>query len=89
MKTKDLEIGDWIRIDWIPYDVYVIDNNEISLKVTSPKWFTNDSMTFAHWRFNYRGGKCWKFLGKSKPNPFYNKLTKKLLSIHPVLLVKH
>lgn len=89
METRELKLGDWIKIDWIAYDLYVVDNNDRFITLTCPKWNAGDSMKIEHWRFNFKGGKCWKFLGKSKPNPFYNKITKKLGLAHPVRLMKH
>jgi len=89
MTSKDLSPGDWISVDWIPYKLYVVENNETTLKVKSPAWSNGDYMIFQHWRFNYRNGKCWSLLGKSKENPFYNNITKLTGFVHPVVMIKH
>jgi hypothetical protein len=89
MSIKELQSGDWISIIWIGYLLYVIENNENVLIVSSPSWGLNDTMRFNHWRFDYLSGNCWKFLGKSKTNPLYNSITKLTGFVHPFTLVKH
>ena len=87
---KELQLGDWISINWtLPYKFYILKNDDTFLTVACPSWRANDSMRFAHWEFNYLNGKCWKFLGKSKPNPLYNTITKLTGFIHPVVLIEH
>ena len=86
MTTKDLVPGDWITIFWIGYKLYVVDNNENYLTVSSPSWRCGDIMNFKHWRFDYLNGNCWEFLGKSKPNMLYNDVTKLTGFIHPYVL---
>jgi hypothetical protein len=89
MTTKDLLPGDWISIVWIAYILYVMENNDKFLIVSSPSWRCNDKMRFRHGQFNYLDGDCWKFLGKSKANPLYNSITKLTGCVHPVTLIKH
>lgn len=86
MTTKDLLPGDWITVCWIGYKLYVVKNDDISLTLTSPAWTLGDTMKIQHWRFNYLNGNCWEYLGKSKPNSLYNKVTKLTGFVHPYLL---
>ena len=88
MTTKELQPGDWISIGWIGYLLYIIDNNEKLLVVSSPSWRINDTIKFNHRQFNNLDN-YWKFLGKSKANPLYNSITKLTGFVHPVTLIKH
>jgi hypothetical protein len=85
--SKDLQIGGWIRISWIAYNLYVVDISEEYLSVSSPAWRTNDRMRFHHSRLLNKSS--YKIIGTSKTNPFYNKITKLSGFVHPFILVKH
>jgi hypothetical protein len=84
MCSKDLIPGDWINIPWIAYKLYVVENTDRFLYVASPSWRVNDKMKFRHWEFEKTYS--FVFLGKSKPNPLYNPITKLGGFIHPVTI---
>ena len=85
--SKCLQLGDWIRISWIAYNLYVVDISEEYLSVSSSAWRTTDRMKFHHSRLLNKSS--YKIIGTSKANPFYNKITKLSGFIHPVILMKH
>ena len=87
MISRQLNLGDWISISWIAYKLYVVDNTPDKLVVSSPSWRTNDTMSFQHSRLDMTNNHV-KLIGKSKPNPIYNSLTKITGFIHPFILNK-
>jgi hypothetical protein len=84
MTIKNLSPGDWITISWIGYKLYVKDNNDFTLTVSSSSWSLNDTMKFKHDRLTDK--RFWTYLGNSKPNPLYNKITKLTGFVHPYIL---
>jgi len=82
VKSNELEVGDWIKIQWVFCELYVIENNEDYITFASPLWEISMSLTLKHWYL--RKDDSFTLISKSKPNPFYNKLTKLSGFIHPV-----
>lgn len=83
MNSKDLQVGDWVTIPWIAYKLYIVSVDDDKFHVSSPSWRVGDTMKFKHWQFREEG--TIKNLGKGKPNPLYNKITKLSGFVHPTM----